>query len=378
VERWLFVDHLRNLVVLSLILFHTARLFDHEPWHMKDAHAYRAADVFVMMLNQWGMPLLFLLAGTSAAFSLQRRGPLSFTRERATRLLLPLLFGILLIVPPQVYLERISPQVPLRASPVNFSGSFLSFYPEVFRCCYPAANFSWHHLWFIAYLFLYSILLLPLFAALTTLRGRHLTVATAGWFASGRRVLLLGIPVVLIESLLRARFPSSHDIVNDAANHAHFVWMLLAGWLFSDRDLVRAAGRLMPGTAVLALAISLSAAALHADWLGPDGRSWWRPLWAAGEWCWIVVLIGFAQSRLDRPLVFLTAFTVYGFAFYILHQTVIVGFGWLLFDWQDRPFAKFIAIATASFAVSLWVAMLCRGSRSGRLMLGIPAKPSGP
>jgi len=70
-------------------------------------------------------------------------------------LLVPLCIGIVLLVPPQVYAER-----RLRG---QFQGSFLAFFPHFFEGVYPHGNFSWHHLWFLGHLFLYSLLALPLF-----------------------------------------------------------------------------------------------------------------------------------------------------------------------------------------------------------------------
>lgn len=122
-SRDLSIDHLRALVVLALILFHTARLFDAEEWHVKNLGVFPAADTVVAVFNIVGMPLLFLLAGMSAYASLGIRTPLRFLGERFSRLFVPLGFGIILVVPPQLYVERISSMNPLRMSPIDFSGS---------------------------------------------------------------------------------------------------------------------------------------------------------------------------------------------------------------------------------------------------------------
>ncbi|MBR7551132.1 hypothetical protein KC220_21580, partial [Mycobacterium tuberculosis] len=103
--------------------------------------------------------------------SLQHRSPGRFAAERFSRIFVPLVFGILLVVPPQVYVERISIGMPGRDSPIDWSGSYLDFYPTFFTsCCYNHGNFSWHHLWFLTYLFVYSLLLLPV-ALLVARRG---------------------------------------------------------------------------------------------------------------------------------------------------------------------------------------------------------------
>ena len=90
-RRRLDIDHLRALAVLLLVPFHTARLFDREPWHVKHAQTVPVADTLVALMNQWHMPLLFLLAGMSGVLALRTRPVGGFLRERVGRLLLPLL-----------------------------------------------------------------------------------------------------------------------------------------------------------------------------------------------------------------------------------------------------------------------------------------------
>lgn len=101
------------------------------------------------------VPLVMPLAGVSAWYSLQHRDNRCFIRERTARVFLPLIVGTLLLVPPQVWLEsRLHHE---------FEESFLSFYPTFFAGIYPEGNFSWHHLWFLAHLYGYSLLALPPF-----------------------------------------------------------------------------------------------------------------------------------------------------------------------------------------------------------------------
>ena len=195
------IDNLRNLAVLALILFHTGRLFNDETWHIKDAATYPAADLLIGFFNPWHMPLLFLLAGMSAVFALRKRSASGFIGERFTRLLIPFVAGVVLTVLPQVYLERISPYVPGRQSPIDFDGSLLEFVPRFFQMVpYPEGDFSWHHLWFIIYLFLYSIVLTPV---LLWVARAPRAAKWAAWFADGSRPFLLVLPIAATELLLR-------------------------------------------------------------------------------------------------------------------------------------------------------------------------------
>ena len=86
VSRRYDIDNLRNIAVLLLILFHTARLFDAEPWHMKDANIYVAAEVLIDVMNQWHMPLFFLLSGMSALFAFRRRSAGEYAASVSARI----------------------------------------------------------------------------------------------------------------------------------------------------------------------------------------------------------------------------------------------------------------------------------------------------
>jgi glucan biosynthesis protein C len=365
------VDNLRSLAVLLLIAFHTGRLFDAEPWHMKDATApHWPAEAVLRAIGLWQMPLLFLLAGLSAAWALSRRGPAAFVRERAARLLLPLLFGMLVLVPPQVYVERITPAAPLRQSPPVFDGSYPDFLPHAFGCCYPAGNLSWHHLWFLPYLFLYA---LPL-AALA--RGAA-APALARWMAAHpARLLLPGAALVAVELALRPRFPSTHALLDDWANHAHYALLVLLGWWFGRHpSLQDAVARARLGAA------ALGAAALWFAVL-PEPRGGLGLLdlpWAArqairtgAEWLLLLAMLGAARRWLDRPLPGLSAFAPLSLAFYMLHQTVIVLLGRASFGWIGSPAAKALAIAAAALAISLAGAMLAARIGPLRAAFGFP------
>lgn len=360
VSRRMDIDHLRNAAVLLLIVFHTARLFDAEDWHIKDAGRYLAADLVVRGLNLMSMPLLFLLAGASIAFSLRTRSLGGFAAERVTRLLVPLLAGCVLFVMPQVWVERHALGAPGRYSPIDFDGGLLSFAPRFFDCCYPQANFSWHHLWFLAYLFSYSLALLPLWV-LARRPGVECALANAAaHMNSVPRLLLLGVPLLLIESILRPKFPSTHALAGDWANHAHFVLLLVVGWWLarSQQPFFAAAAAWL---GLLGAALSLAVLSLSAPHWASALPAGWRSdslllVRVGGEWLWILALLGLAYRFLDRPT-WLTPFGRYAMPFYVVHQALIVGLGGLWLTWVDLPWLKYLAIASVAGAASM---LLCR------------------
>lgn len=374
--RAFFVDNLRAAVVLGLVVFHTARVFDGETWHIKDAHSYLAADIVVGTFNAFAMPLLFLLAGYAASSALSSRGLPAFARERMLRLFVPFAIGIFLFVLPQVYLERIAPTVPATMSPARLSAGFTAFLPQFLDCCYPAANFSYHHLWFLLYLLVHALVLGPVVFAFRRWPKEGLPATVAAAFER-HALAVAALALVIAEVVLRPRFPSTHAFVDDFANHAHFAWALLAGAYLAASSRTRARlGRW--GPALLWIGANLLVVALVNATL-------WRfisgPAWIATRTlteCLLVGgLFGTFLARLDRPVPLLTRFAPLGMPFYLVHQTIIVALAFALLGWSGLPLAKFLVIAATAMFLSLAFAAVAARWRLTRFIVGMPAVPRG-
>lgn len=240
-DRRYYIDVLRVLATLLLIYFHTARAFDLEPWHVRNAQLSFGMDLFKGFISIWHVALFFLLAGASAYLALRLRSGRQFTSERVRRLFIPFVVGVLLVVPPQVYLERISTALT-RQSPIDFHGSFLQFYPHFFEGLYPHGNLGWHHLWFVIYLFVISLALLPLFLSLRDGRpGAALRARFTAFVSRGRNIFFLALPLVVIDTALRGVCPGPP---NDWAAILHYATVMFYGFLLvSDRRLEDAAER---------------------------------------------------------------------------------------------------------------------------------------
>ena len=369
------VDALRVIAILLLIPFHTARLFDAEPWHIKDLSApFWAADVLVRFLNVAQMPLLFLLAGMSAAWALQRRTRVAFAKERAARLLTPLVVGMFVLVAPQVWVERISPDVPLRMSPIDFQGSFLAFFGSYPTCCYPAGNLSWHHLWFLLYLFVYSVPLLVLPRGRDTPSLARL-VERAPWL-----LFLPGLWLICVEMALRPAFPSTHNLIWDWANHAHYLSLVVIGWWIGrNPGLGCAIDTLRRGTLAGALGLTALWLAALDPAIGGFGvidlpRISRLAARIAAEWCWLLALLAYGRRALSKPLPGLQAFVPLALPFYLFHQTIIVLLGWIWVDWTGAAALKAAAIAAIATIGSLVLSVLAAQFTVTRIATGLPRR----
>src|SRR4030042_2224838 len=152
-QRRYDLDWLRVLAFSGVFLYHCSPFFNNSDWHSKNATTSPLVDFFTSIFDLWGMPLIFAISGASIFFALRNGGAIRFLRDRALRLLVPMALGILVLAPPQVYLDRLTHG--------KFSGSFFEFIPHFFEL----SNFAWNgvHLWYLMYLFTLTLLLMPLF-----------------------------------------------------------------------------------------------------------------------------------------------------------------------------------------------------------------------
>ena len=155
--RLYFIDWIRVLAFGLLILFHCTMPFVTFGWEIKNDEQSLLLSRVIIGLHQWRLPLLFFIAGVGANFSLKKRSSLSFLGERFVRLFIPLLFAMFFTIPMQVYFEWLQEG--------KYSGSYFEFYPSVWDMVpYPEGSLTWSHLWFVVYLFVFTVLLWPLFS----------------------------------------------------------------------------------------------------------------------------------------------------------------------------------------------------------------------
>jgi glucans biosynthesis protein C len=359
-ERLHYVDGLRVLALAGVFLVHVTMVFNpFEPWHIQNPERSRVLGEIALVMAPWVMPLFMLLAGVSAWYSLRRRTNGAFLRERTVRILLPLAVGVLVLVPPQVYLER-----RLHG---EFTGSFLAFYPHFFEGIYPDGNFSWHHLWFLGHLFVYSVVTLPLLRFWQGEAGRAQLRRVASWLEGHGGLLWLAGPLVLQRAVLWVFFRERELLTNDWSNQGLLLVAFLYGFALAgepsfarqvDREWRRAAAAAVLATGTLGF----------LAWIGyvpeklPEPYSlrymlFWV-LYAVGAWAWIIALLGLGRACIREP----GRVTGYagrrGYAWYLIHQTMIILVAYFVVQSGAGVAPKFLALLALSAAGTLVLAEL--------------------
>lgn len=373
------LDWLRVIAFALLLLYHVGMYYVSWDWHVKSPQAGTALEPLMLLTSPWRMSLLFLISGVAVAFMLQRL-PARFLRRRTWQLLLPLLFGMLVIVPPQSYLEVVE------QLPGGYDQSYLVFYTRYLSAYQGFCDSdgclilpTWNHLWFLPYLWCYTLLAWLLWR-LSPPAGLARLRQMAGRALGGWRALL--IPVAILATarlLLAARFEQTHALIDDWYSHAEYAAVFLIGFLMAfDGHFWERLQRLR--WASLVLAASSYAVLIHYWYFAgysdtqplPESlRQWLRLVWAIDQWCAIAALLGFAYRWRDAHSPVLRYLTVAIFPVYILHQTVIVLLANALKPLRIPAVLEAVLLIVATFMLCLTAYALIRRSRMLRPLFGL-------
>lgn len=356
------LDWLRVLAFALLILYHVGMAYVADwGWHIKSDYQSEWLQNIMLWSNQWRMSLLFLISGAAISYQLHRESGGRFLLGSIRQLFLPLLFGSLVIVAPQSFVELKVQGYIADMGYLAFWGDYLG-YPFGFGDPLPPAylrleptNITWNHLWYLAYLLAYIIVLwvfYPLLKQQVVARFAHRV---------GQRLhpsLLFVVPIALlylIGEFLWERFPTTHLLVDDWHNNARYFLMFFLGFLLvrSNRwwGAVKSYRRLSLSSAMATYAAILfysqgGEVGAYLAAVKPIEASLRGLIWSANSWLWLLAILGYAQAWLNRPNRHLQTANRGVYCFYIVHQTLIVlGLYWIG-SFSLRPWLEPTALMT--------------------------------
>lgn len=342
------LDWLRVLVFALLIFYHVGMFFVPWGYHLKNNVIYDWLKWPMLFLNQWRLPILFVISGMGTYYALSKRSALQFAMERIKRLFLPLIVGMLFVVPPQVYFERLSKE--------QFSGPYLEFWPsEAFIGSYPTGNLSWHHLWFLVYLLVYSLILIPIFIYIRKKPQLTLVNGIRRLAASRHGLFLLVLPLFLFESFLHPLFPSTHALIDDWFTFFHYMTLFFYGFLIiSVKDTFWRTVQKNRQTYLIYGFVGFTIITLKNLYLEETYAvhilgSFIKVI---NLWSWILAIFGYAATYLNRNNRLLAYSNEAVYPFYILHQTVIIACGYYLMNLNWNFWIKSSIMVIATFGVS--------------------------
>jgi len=377
------IDALRVLVFGLLILYHVGMFYVADwGWHVKSAYQSETLQMFMRMINQWRMPLLFLISGIASSFLFAKLGAGGFASGRTRRLLIPLLFGMTVVVVPQAYYEA---QFRGATEPgyMNFLWHYFTFQP------WPDGAFAgsdigvtWMHLWYLPYLLCYSLAFVPIALWLKG-RGRstheRLLRLRGSWL-----IVLPTIPLIVYANTLFPIFGgSNHALLDDWYGHAMFFTFFVYGYLIAvDAGIWAEIRRLRWWTLGLAMffyfLMRVPAANIPTQF---EGLAGWlgTPVTMFNRWLWILTVLGWSFTLLNRPYRWLAYANEAVYPWYILHQTITVWIGFHIARYSLGPVIEpIIVISVTILGCLLLHEFLIRRNRWLRPLFGLKPMASSP
>jgi hypothetical protein len=337
------IDALRVGAFGLLILYHVGMFYAGWDWHVKSSYRSEPLEALMLLVNQWRMPLLFLVSGLAVNFLLHKVGPREFIRRRLLRLGVPLLFGMAVVIPPQAYFQALA-NGAVAPGYLAFLARYFTFqgWPEG---AFDGSDIgiTWNHLWYLPYLLFYTLALLPLARWLDG-RGnawkRGLQALRGGWL-----MLLPVLPLMAWGLVVYPAFPYiSHAFFDDGYAHAMYFTFFFYGYVLGrDPGLWQELGRLRKRTLGLALfahvALTILFEIVPDDAAGAQQAGLMSVLYF-NRWIWLVTVLGWGSALLNRPFRWLPYANEAVYPWYILHQTITVAAGFYLAPLRLGPVAE--------------------------------------
>ena len=325
-QRRYDLDWIRVGAFGLLILYHVGLVYGVYDWHVHSVHTFEWMREAILVTNPWRLTLLFLVSGAALRFMTLRRTPRQVARARFERLVPPLVFGAVVLVPIQSWIEAMDKG----GWPGGVAG-YAAWMAREFSLSGLADGVPVNHLWFIVYIAAYSLVTILLW------RRPGLIDRIGGWLEAhltGPRLLIL--PILYLVAIRIGLFPwfgITNTLHNDWYNHALSLGAFVFGFSIVGRETIwRGMERyrwIALGLAVMALPIMM------AQVWHPGGRAFWGVpkaiVYGVDQWATIVAILGFGSKHLRaRGGPVLNYLTEATFPLYLAHQTVLVAAVWII------------------------------------------------
>lgn len=335
------LDWLRVIAILAVYLHHIGMPFNGDDFHIMNTESSKLLDDIMVFFEQFRLPLLFLISGTGTIFAFSKRTWVGFAKERSVRLIIPLLFGILVIVAPQTFFENRE----------NYAS-----YWEV----YVNGDFEINHLWFIGNLFWMSIVAIPLILFLKSNKSNQFLKLFERFTAKRFGLFTLVIPLSLLFIGLKQYYPSYDKDLFNLSSTFFYGFFFIAGMLFASAD--KTWKQLKQYRKLNFLLFIISSIVFYAyyyipgEWLAPyltSNQAWmlWYLVCCLVGWSFVITLLGYGQIWLNKKSTLVKKLNEAIYPFYILHQTVIVVFAYYIVQWEMSIGFKLLVLLLTTFPV---------------------------
>ncbi len=359
-ERRHDLDWLRVLGVLLLIPFHVALIFVLEPYtimYIRDVVNSPALAVTTGFIHMWHMPMLFMISGAATYYALGYRSAGQYVRERFLRLFVPLAFGLLTFVPFTIYIQH-SKTLSLQEGYLGF------FHIDLNQLDGMNGAFTPAHLWFILFLFVFSLAGLPFFLWLRSEKGEGVVEKLETMRQHPLSLIVFGIPLTL----------AAATGILGAMNPLYYFLNFLYGFIFaSDERFQQSIDKLT----WVALAYGLFEALINVL-LPTENYAAWTPQWMAlgltyqmGRWALTLATLGLGHRFLNRTSNLLRYTSEAAMPFYLMHMTFSVATGYFVIQLHSPVVVKYPLVVVIATGLTWLAYELVKRWNVTRLLFGM-------
>jgi peptidoglycan/LPS O-acetylase OafA/YrhL len=289
------------------------------------------------------MTLLFFLSGIGTYYSLQYRSEGGYIKERANKLIIPWLVGMISICPLQAYFKGLY---------YGFSGNFLSFLSEFFSSK-NGDYLGYAHLWFLLYLFTFSAICAPLFSK--WLKENRLD-RISSFLYKGYNILIPMAFIILIETILRPSFAvRPYIIYMDWANDLVYISVFVFGFVFaSDSKIQERINKFTKISTVIALVCIPILVSIYYLWAVCAANAislpyFWAFIKGVYECSAIIMLIGIGKKFLNKKTKAIVYLNKASFTYYYWHYLPVSALTYLVIRTNLNVYLKFTLVITLSY-----------------------------
>ena len=384
-RRYYGLDALRGVMMMLGIVLHGANLYLAAPPPAfpfpTDRNHSIVFDLVFHLIHAFRMPTFFVLAGFFAALLVEKRGLAATWKNRAARILAPLLLACVTILPlTLLFMADFVIAARYGAHSVLPERALLArFRAELAAAGFPVGEPTAMHLWFLVYL-CYFYVLLPACAWLARACGRWRD-ATAGFLASPHAVAVFG----LWTAMTLWPFRGGQVLEGFVFFRPHLPSLAYYGSFFVLGYLLRGFPEVLVAFArrvglYAAFSAALFPLALYASHLDNAARGAHAPLHLGAvlangfcTWSLAALFIGCAMRFFDRDAPWILYASQSSYWVYLVHMPLVMLAGWWMLRYDLPAEVKFLCVAAFTAVLCFvsyhhgvqrtWIGRLLHGRR---------------
>ncbi len=371
IEKLHYVEILKISIISLVIFLHVCEIFSYPAiTYIKDNSINcEELTIIVRFFNQWIMSAMFFFAGIGSYYSLKSKTWKKYVVERIKRLYIPMIFGTLFLVSIQTYI--------LAKTQYGFNGSLFDFIPVFIgkTGISPDGYLNWGHLWFISYLFHFSLLALPFFVY-SLKESKPNFIQKILYIIEKGSVYLPLVLLILIECVFRPHWPGSLDLINDWANFLTYFLVFVYGFLFVGGFLKLQYKKL--NRTILLIVYLISSIAMFIYWHFPYPKEAYnfeylslRIASVFYTWLSIIFWIDLGRNKFNVSNRFIQYASSLTMPFYVLHYVVLTVIGYYVVQLKLEMISKIALVFIPSFIVTVLACEIVKRFVVLRFLLGL-------